>query len=1584
MGAISRRWSSKILGRSLAAPLSFLPVLLLASAFPTQAISCGGSNLAYSETSNDSATFGVCGSWGRCQTPVGGAPVYALSSPSCDPNSATCAMTATVSAQFPGNHQNDPSLAGFAYSFAEVDLTDPGSSLVGYCGTSGAVIAQDRGTATVSASVTCSNPGAAQYTLTLISCPTCPPCPSGGPPGSCVKTVSVPLDFTASPAAHCDTPPPDDCDICVGCMKAAGGGPPGCSVAVRGGGPACSPDQSGPGAHLRYRAGGAGGTGYPGSTSWKTALGLYWSHEHAQRIVTAPNSSHVWLITERASFREFKNLAAGSGLRLYQTHAPSDEYRKLYYDTTTGGWQLDSLDGRKEYFRSDGLWDKTVFAQNPSNPTQATYNGGNQLTSVAFPDGRSETYTYDGTTGKLTSITEVPVSGSGTSSRTWSYVWSGDELISIERPDSTTWELTYDSTKNGGRLGYVTQIRLIGTDATTTRVEAEFEYDSYGNVIKAWRGDTSYTGTNAVSRQEFTYTNPQFPTGTAMKEWIDATQSEVTTYAFDRDPRSIKARVTQISGDCPVCGTGPNSSFTYADTANPLLPTQIVDGRGLTTQLGYDANGKVTSRSEAVGTGLARLSTWVYGDTNFPALVTSIVVPSTSGGSAHRVTDLTYDTAGNLTTRAIAGAEGGSSFSYATASTFNGSGQPLTVDPPGYSTSDRTSYTYDSSRGDLVPLTRTDPIIGATTFANDGFNRRTSVTDPNGVATVTAFDALNRPTSETRVGATSPAGDLVTSLSYNIFGDLFRTTLPEGNLTEYGYDSAGRLISIERKPNPTTHGERTFYTLDVFGHRTKEELQSWNGSAWVTASFTDFVYSSRCHLDKAVNADGTFTEYAYDCDNNLEKLWDANHPKVTYPTPTKLYAYDSLNRLSSITQPWTGSGGTTAVTTYAYDVQDHLSGITDAEANATTYTTSDRDLVTQEVSPVSGTTAYAYNEHGQKEAETDARSVTVAMTHDALDRLTLIDYPNDDDEDTTLTYDSTSVSFSKGRLTSIDRDSTSVAYTYDRFGRRTQDGALTSSYDKNGNLLTLGYPNSVTATYTYDFANRPSTLQMQDGANPAQTLVSASTYKPQGPLASLTLGNGLTETHGYSNRYLPTSIAVPSLLSWTYSTDDAGNTTAIADTLNSANDRAFAYQDPQYFLTTGDGPWGPRSWSYDKIGNRLTETRGMDTDTYSYLANGSGKDTPLLDEISGGDGVAYDYDEAGDVVLSGVSAFTYGDDHRMSGNGSRLGFTAAYDGRGFLSEMRSHELPQGQRHSTDPTYSSAGLLLHRNAVHAAPFGVGGSNSDLYIFYFAGRPVATLDNLTTTTSTSTLRFLTTDHLGTPILMTNTSGAQVWQGGFEPFGADFSTSPTPLRLPGQWFEPLWSDDIGLSYNVNRWYEGGTGRYTTRDLLTWKSLPNPYIYALADPLLYVDPLGLEPVHNGSGTPVPYKPEVGPPGRVWLCMPGDTCNVDGVYPPACNDFPIKIVNGCEGEIDASGRLIVTCPYVNLMPLHWYEALPADGQQYTGGRTSSSFHDQHQDWRRPNNKPFCGCDPSHPFKSPPPDVPPFVPPHIAPMTPLG
>ncbi|HEX2641435.1 MAG TPA: hypothetical protein VHU81_00475, partial [Thermoanaerobaculia bacterium] len=757
---------------------------------------------------------------------------------------------------------------------------------------------------------------------------------------SCQKRTDIPA-IDLSPAAArqllgCPVPPPvsgcpDDrgCSLCLG---------PGNGASPAGGGAGAAPDGSGPGARLRYSAGGAGSASLPAAGAWAATLGRGWSHDHAERIVLDPDAKHVWLITRFATFREFTD-AAGDGT--YETAAPSDEYRKL--TKTATGWDLKELDGTIHRFDSAGLWTQT--ADRNGNTITGTYSSG-RLSSVSFPDGRSETFAYQAN-GKLASITEVGVGGAA--SRTWSYTWTGDDLTRINRPDGTAWTFQYS---DPNRPGYLTRMTLVGTDASE-RIEGAWEYDSAGNVLRTWKGAATATDPAAVEVYQFSFDNPSQPASTTVTDPL----GKVSTYQIGRDTRSRKPRLSQLSGDCPACGLGPNSQLVYNDAANPLLPTEQIDGRGNRTVLTYNANGRLTSRTEAFGTPLARTTSWTY-DSTFPDFPARIEQTSTFGGAALRATDFVYSPQGNLLTRTETGVEDGSAFSLSTDSTFNSAGQPLTVNPPGSGTDDQTAMTYDAGRGNLIPLTRVEPLIGTTSYVHDAFNRRTQVTDVNGLVTETQYDALNRPTQVRQVGATT-AQDLITTYAYNAFGDLFRTALPQGNLIEYGYDNARRLISIERKPSASTPGERTFYTLDKFGHRTKEEKQRWNGTAWVTDSFTSFVYSSRCHLDKVVQADGSAIEYSYDCSGNLSQVWDANHPKTSPSTPSsQTYAYDALNRLTSVTQPWPAGGA--AVTSYAYDVQDHLTQVTDAEGNVTSYVYSDRDLMTEETSAVSGLRTYAY------------------------------------------------------------------------------------------------------------------------------------------------------------------------------------------------------------------------------------------------------------------------------------------------------------------------------------------------------------------------------------------------------------------------------------------------------------------------------------------------------------------------------------------------------------------------------------------------------------------------------------------------
>jgi YD repeat-containing protein len=423
---------------------------------------------------------------GRCYTAESTAWSVEKTSASCDPVAGSCGVKVHVTATLPGLRDMiaNSSLSTAAPPWVEwYPCSAAGCTKDIVCGLDafGGKINFDNLDIWLERGLSCTEARALTLSAKIRVCANV---------GSCEKPTMIdipPLDLAQ--ALGCPVPLPNTCsEGSGGADGAAGtacplcqpvGGEAGCSVPVGGGGPSCAPSWLGK-ARLRYAAGGVGGDGLPGSTAWRTALGRFWVHDYAEHIVTDPDTSHVWLLTRNGSFREFSNLVAGSGLRLYQGRSPADEFRKLYFDTDTGGWQLHALDGRKDYFLSDGRWDKTTFAQDAMHPVQATYNASNQLVSMSFPDGRNDTFTYH-PGGKLASITEVAVAGSGTPSRTWSFTWSGDELTLATRPDATTWQFFYDP----ARQGYLTRVDLVS--GPLGRVMAAFEYQAgSSNVVKSW------------------------------------------------------------------------------------------------------------------------------------------------------------------------------------------------------------------------------------------------------------------------------------------------------------------------------------------------------------------------------------------------------------------------------------------------------------------------------------------------------------------------------------------------------------------------------------------------------------------------------------------------------------------------------------------------------------------------------------------------------------------------------------------------------------------------------------------------------------------------------------------------------------------------------------------------------------------------------------------------------------------------------------------------------------------------------------------------------------------------------------------
>jgi RHS repeat-associated protein len=483
--------------------------------------------------------------------------------------------------------------------------------------------------------------------------------------------------------------------------------------------------------------------------------------------------------------------------------------------------------------------------------------------------------------------------------------------------------------------------------------------------------------------------------------------------------------------------------------------------------------------------------------------------------------------------------------------------------------------------------------------------------------------------------------------------------------------------------------------------------------------------------------------------------------------------------------------------------------VTDANNNTTTYKYDDKGRVYQTVSPDTGTTTYSYDPAGNMVSKTDAKGVTISYQYDALNRLTRIGFPTD----TAIVYAYDSCVNGKGRLCSMTDASGTTSYEYwpkrqIKKETKTIDNIqyITQyTYDQNGNLKTITYPSGRVITYTL------SNDKVIGVLNNAANLATNISYKPFGGISLLTYGNGLAGSTSYDNQYRVTAITAGSVMSLSYPTYDAnGNIQAINNTLDPTKNKSFGYDALDRLTSaTASGLWGSLSWTYDGVGNRLTEGSTV----YSYV--------PGSNKLSGVGGSTYNFDSDGNTTSDGARGFTYNQNQRLiqAVNGATTA-NYTYNGNG----QRVKKIVNGV--TTIFHYNRDGLLI------AESDGSGATTAE-YV-YLNAAPLAKIEGTNT-------YFYAPDHLGTPQKMTDSTGAVVWSADYKPFGEATITTSTitnNLRFTGQSYDA----ETGLHYNYIRVYNPALGRYDEADpigILRGKN--HLYVYVDDQPLSRTDPTGL-----------------------------------------------------------------------------------------------------------------------------------------------
>ncbi len=1023
------------------------------------------------------------------------------------------------------------------------------------------------------------------------------------------------------------------------------------------------------------------------------------------------------------------------------------------------------------------------LTQTKLDGTTFLFNLGGTLLSRTLPDGETRSYTYTAT-NKLATVTNHY-------GKQLQYFYnSGDLLERLVTPDGQEYFFEYDTNDNLIKVTYPDDTPADNTDNPTVSYLFENplypnnltgKIDENGIRLATWNYDVNGRAISSEHGQSLEKVELDFSQigKTRVLTHVSDTLTNETIYHYSTRfiDGSAKKRLDKLEQlECSDCEVG-NWLFEYDNNG---FVSKSTSPTGTVTTFEHNAEGFETARTEAFGTSDAKtiLTEW-NNVTGLPLL--SIAGSLKTEFGYNNLNQRTSITQTDIETNEIRV----ETYSYGSAGVLS------SIDGSMDGSDDLTSFTYDT-QGNL--LTIKNPLNQITTLSNYDANGRVgTITDPNGIVTDLTYTPRGWLKSSTISGA-------LTQYQYFPTGSLKKVISPSGHEINYEYDDGERLIAIS-----DNDGNRIEYTRDLMGNITQSNTKDSSGIIRRTQTA---VFNALGQIKQSLGSNGQSQTLTYDADGNPLTTKNAKNDTTTSN-------YDGLNRLIKNIDP---DGGDT---NYGYDALDNLTSVTDAEGKTTTYEYNAFGEVTKITSPDTGVTTFTYDKAGNVLTKTDARNETTTYTYDALNRVLTQSY-SDSAENIVYSYDDTSNGNKGiGRLTSVTDQSGSTSYFYNGFGQVTKETRVINGktyiteyhFDTNGQLTGITYPSGRRIDYTFDTLNRISGITTNQN-NTTETLASNIEYLPFGPMKSVDYGNGKSLTQTFDLDYRLTDKTTLGIHQMSYGYDVTDNITSITDSIDATKSQAFTY-DKLSRLLSADGGYGNLGFTYDKIGNRLSKTDNSNVDTYAYAS-----DTHRLLNITGANPNAFTHDAIGNTLTKGDLTFTYNKQGRLK-SASKTGMNAEY-----VYNF------QGQRVSKQVDGITTHFIYDLNGQLIAEADSNGTIIKEYA-YINGQRLSVFENGAT-------YFVHTDHLGTPIALSDSTGTVQWKAHYTPFGkaiVEVNNLTQNIRFPGQYFDA----ESGLHYNYFRDYDPEIGRYIQSDPIGLNGGINTYGYVGGNPVNWVDPLGL-----------------------------------------------------------------------------------------------------------------------------------------------
>lgn len=561
-------------------------------------------------------------------------------------------------------------------------------------------------------------------------------------------------------------------------------------------------------------------------------------------------------------------------------------------------------------------------------------------------------------------------------------------------------------------------------------------------------------------------------------------------------------------------------------------------------------------------------------------------------------------------------------------------------------------------------------------------------------------------------------------------------------------------------------------------------------------------------------------------------------------------------------------------------------GVTDPAGNSWSHTYDQRGNQLSITDPDKGRTDTKYDDRNQVISSTDARG-TLFNAYDGLGRKTeLREGSATGPLRVKWTYDT--VAGAKGQLADSTRYVGDAAYTtsvtaYDKLYRATKtatvipaaEGALAGTYQSgtafkpSGLVASLSYSAAGSlpggsVSYTYeDQTLRPISVFGQGMTSSASY---SHTGKPQVYSFGLTSGGKktqVTNTYEYGTQRLATTrvdreeqTGVDQNVTFRY--DEAGNVLSLNDVSRTGTDNqcftydylrrlteAWAQGDqtcaaaPSAAKLGGPAPYW-QSYTYDKAGNRLTDTQhhtGGDTAkdvkrVYEYPAPGAPKAHTLTSVTTEGPAgtskTDYKYDLTGNTTDRGTQHLDW-DAEGLLGKVTQPVAGKPDNVTEYLYDANGNRLLSRTGTRTTLHLGHTDVTLDKGATNA--------KATRYIDLGSGHQAIRADD-------GTFSFTLADHHGTGLLAVAAADLALTQRRVLPFGGARGTAPAAWPSTRGFVGGIdETKDTGLTHLGAREYDPQTGRFLSVDPVMSLSDPqqmNGYTYGNNNPLLYADPGG------------------------------------------------------------------------------------------------------------------------------------------------